>query len=121
MWRRYAERLLAAGMKTTRGWSYAYEEFGDGVKVPDMARAIYRDQEDLSRFGDPFGDGFLAWLCEPVDDGSPTVIRLWEEMIHRRVDVRRGFPDHLGEDRWNFTTWAREHGAREEGFEGPLA
>ena len=45
VWRLYAERLLAAGMETTRGWSYAYEEFGDGVKVPDMARAIYRDQE----------------------------------------------------------------------------
>ena len=86
-----------------------------------MARAVFRGLDDVSRFGDPFGGEFLAWLCEPVDDGSPPVIRMWDEMCRRRVDVRRGFPDHLGEDRWNFTTWARRHGAGEEGFEGPLA
>ncbi|MDQ3587123.1 MAG: hypothetical protein M3433_01620 [Actinomycetota bacterium] len=129
VWRLYLERLVAAGVHTTRGWRYAYDRFDNGVGIPVIARDLYLELGAATeRFGDPFctagGTSFFEWLCEPVDDerGSELVVtRLWDAVYRRRRDLRRAWPDHLGADRQQFHAWTVTHGASEFGVEEPLA
>jgi hypothetical protein len=97
-------------------WPYAYGRFLDGVPIPPIARAIYRELgPGAARFGDPFDrtarNGFGAWLGEPID-GTP-ITRLWHAVLDQREDVKDAFPDPFGADRESFLRWTAESGARE--------
>ena len=127
VWRLYLERLVAAEVHTTRTWSYAYDHFDNGVRIPMVARDLYLELGAArERFGDPFrvgaGESFFAWLCECVDDESEVVVtRLWDAVYRRRLDLRRAFPDHLGADRQGFVAWTVADGAGQLGVEERLA
>ena len=63
----YHERLRAAGHEDMHDLPYAFDQFDNGVEIPQVARRIYQDLgEAAGRFGDPFetgrADNFYAWL-----------------------------------------------------------
>jgi hypothetical protein len=113
---RFRVELYAAGWAESALWPYAYGRFLDGVPIPPIARAIYRELgPGAARFGDPFDrtarNGFGAWLGEPID-GTP-ITRLWHAVLDQREDVKDAFPDPFGADRESFLRWTAESGARE--------
>jgi hypothetical protein len=113
---RYRNALLDAGWEETRAWPYAYACFDNGVPIPDVARTVYQQLEDVARFGDPFaveGRGsFFHWLREAVDDqDGPS--RLWLAVYEQRPDLQEAFPAVLGKDRRAFLRWTRSSGAAE--------
>jgi len=125
---RYHAALLAAGLRETRGWPYAYGRFDDGVPIPEVARAIYREQgEAAARFGDPFlaapAGSFRRFLEEPVDaepEPERRLTRLWWEVHARRPDLKRALPDPTGADRAAFLAWTASSGLREQGVPAAL-
>ncbi len=129
IWRLYTERLLAAHAQTTRGWGYVYDRFDNGVRIPLVARSLFRELGDSAeRFGDPFCTNgtasFFEWLRRPVGgahESGPAVTRLWDEVYRRRADLQRAFPDHLGADLDRFLDWTATSGASEHRVEERLA
>lgn len=113
----YVRALLDAGWEATHGWEYAYGRFDNGVPIPDVARAVYRDiGEAAIRFGDPFratgSASFFRWLTRPPDsDGG--VSQLWRGVHAHRPDLQAAFPDPLGADCEAFRAWVQESGVTE--------
>jgi hypothetical protein len=113
---RFAAELMDAGWAQSAHWPYAHDRFPDGVPIPPIARAIYRELgPDAIRFGDPFAReapaGFAAWLGEPV--AGTAITRLWQAVLERREDLRSAFPEPFGADRDGFLRWTAQSGARE--------
>jgi hypothetical protein len=55
LFQRYVRLLEQDGYTTTRSWSYAYDRFDNGVRIPDLARRMYLDLDGAAdAFGDPF-------------------------------------------------------------------
>jgi hypothetical protein len=121
---RYVGALMDAGWKDTRSLEYAYDYFDNGVRIPDVARAIYGDMGEAAiRFGDPFqtigSESFFRWLTCPADDGGG-VSRLWCGVHALRPDLQRVFPDPLGVDRSRFQAWVRQSGIAEHAVPAEL-
>lgn len=126
LYRHYASLLLAAGWHETRGWSYAFGTFDNGVAIPDAARRLYLDLgPDRDRFGDPFVTGapvddpsaahsasFFAWLQEPAP-GRPKLSRLLASLLETRPDLQAAYPDPGGRDRADFAGWLDAFGRHE--------
>jgi hypothetical protein len=113
----YAEKLKEAGWEEARRWPYAYDQFDNGVPIPELAREVYAALgADADRFGSPFatsGSGsYFHWLNEPVD-GERRVSRLWLEIHARRADLHAAFPDPTGDDADGFVAWTAASGAHE--------
>jgi hypothetical protein len=121
---RYARALDAAGHAQTRHWPFAFASFDDGVAIPEVARALYRELgEGAARFGDPFQGGpgsFREWLGQPVAEGTG-VSRLCDAVWRLRSDLQEAFPDPPGEHNEAFLAWCRnaEHGIPTEFVPGP--
>jgi hypothetical protein len=113
---RYRDALLDAGWTESRTWPYAYGCFDNGVPIPDVARLIYLQLDDVARFGDPFvTDGretFFHWLTEAVD-GKDRPSRLWFAVYEQRPDLQTAFPEVLGSNRADFLQWTGSFGATE--------
>jgi hypothetical protein len=116
---RYRDALLNAGWAETRAWPYAFECFDNGVPIPDVARDIYAELDDVARFGDPFvtngEDSFFHWLREPVE-GQEGPSRLWYAVYERRPDLQSALPAVFGRDRGRFRRWTVSAGASEHGI-----
>ncbi len=119
---RYVTLLEREQYAVTRTWSYAFERFDNGVRIPRAARDLYRQlgDEAAAAFGDPFctreAHSYYRWLNEPVhaDQTHDPVTRLWDAVYRSRPDVQLAYPDHLGADRpgyrrWVFTSGLHEH------------
>ena len=119
----YRRALIAAGHAVYRSRLPAWTRFDDGVEIPPLVRALYRDLADaeVERFGDPFAtasrSSFRAFLGESAD-GS--VARLWRFVHAQRLDLQRAFPSPLGADRKAFLRWARAFGSGEYGISAEL-
>ena len=116
---RYRDMLLAAGYQASIRRPYAFGQFDNGVRIPDVVRRIYADQcERDPRFGDPFSTGdrgsFWAWLTEAVDSG---VSRLWYEIYQRDAEVQRAYPYVFGAHRDAFLQWASTVGSERYGVD----
>jgi hypothetical protein len=113
----YAASLKAVGWDEAQRWPYAYDQFDNGVPIPEVAREIYAALgDDSTRFGDPFstgpGETFFHWLNEPVS-GHARVTHLWREIHGRRADLQHAFPDPAGADEDGFIAWTASSGADE--------
>jgi glycosyltransferase involved in cell wall biosynthesis len=121
----YAECLLVNGFAAVKGWPYAYDGANTmGVRLPDVARALWRELE----INDPSWQLFdgvseddlaarlLAWLNEPVVEpapGQPTITRLALAVYQRRPDLQRAFPYMMGRDRVAYVRWLVNKGKDE--------
>ncbi len=125
LFQRYRDLVLAAGHEEARAWPYAYGAFSNGVRIPDLARRIYRAlEDDAHRFGDPFDSerrpSFFDWLCGGVDGRAiwaGSMSRLWYEIYQQQPELQLRFPDVLGADRDAFRRWIVAHGALEHGID----
>ena len=114
----YRDLLWSNGYRETRQWPYAFDCFSNDVKIPDVARVMYRALgHNCRRFGDPFSaeepHGFLRWLEEPVEaerEPGMVITRLWYEIYHGRPDLQRAYPDVLGWDQRAFSRGFRKAG-----------
>ncbi len=123
VYERYRQALLAAGWVETRAWPYAYDHFDNGVRIPDVARDIYRRLDDVTCFGDPFDtrrpNSFFAWLRERVD-GRRGPTRFWFGVYEGRPDLQAAFPRVHGRHRRAFDRWIRSAGVSEYDVPEPL-
>ena len=109
----YRDLLWSNGYRDTKQWPYAFGCFSNDMRIPDVARVMYRALgQSSSRFGDPFSaegpHSFFRWLQERVDgerEAGRVITRLWYEIYHERPDLQRAYPDVLGRDREGFLTW----------------
>lgn len=90
----YRLLLARAGHFTYRREPYDYDRFENGVRIPRIARQLYRQLEGKRSPGNPFethsADCFFNWLNEPIAPGS-RVTRLFEA-INRAGTVQRDRP-----------------------------
>jgi hypothetical protein len=123
LFQRYRDALFAEGEAETARWPYAYAQFDNGVEIPDVARELYADLDDVSRFGDPFAaqgdDSFFRWLTQSAGDANAPK-RLWTAIYRRRPDLQAAFPDPLGKDRRAFRKWIARSGTAEYGVSEAL-
>jgi hypothetical protein len=124
----YHSLLREAGFSESRRWPYAWDHFDNGVEIPEIVRAVYRDTEAAGTvFEAPFITGgagtFYQWLRDAVDQGADAdgqVSHLWLGVWQRRPDVRKVFPDPTGLDRDVFLEWTRVSGRTEHRLPGEL-
>ncbi len=126
----YAGRVLEAGWRSTRSWRYAFRDFDNGVRVPDLARRLFLDLgPGRSAFGNPFetaGAGsYWSWLNAPVRRGpAPHLTRILAAAHASRPDLVAAFPDPAGAELAAFAEWleahAREDFGIEQGLLGPV-
>jgi hypothetical protein len=115
----YADELRRAGWEDARDLPYAYGSFHNGVPIPDIARQLFAQLPDRSKWGDPFAasetQSYFRWLHESPARFRPArgPNRLWLFVHGQRPDLQRAFPHPLGIDRRRFLNWTREHGSRE--------
>jgi len=113
----YQDRLYANGYETVRHWPYAYDSQNIvGVRVPDAARALWREFESNDPSWCPFDTtsdvrfltNLLTWLNEPMGgtpSHQPLGTRLALAVYQQRPDIQRAFPDVLGHDRLEYVRW----------------
>lgn len=86
----YRLSLVRAGHLAYMRERYDYECFDNGVRIPAVARRLYRQHESGCSHGDPFATdstgSFFNWLNQPLAPGS-RVTRLFEA-IHRTGEAR---------------------------------
>jgi hypothetical protein len=121
---RYQWALEAAGWRETSTWPYAYDEWDNGARIPEIVRLLYAELgAEADRFDNPFRtalmDSFFRWLTQPVD-GDRRLTRLWAGILSHRPDVQSAFPDPLGTDREAFLAWTRHSGAAEHDIPNAL-
>ena len=113
----YQDRLYVNGYETVRHWPYAYDSQNIvGVRMPDAARALWREFESNDPSWCPFDTtsdvqfltNLLTWLNEPMGgtpSHQPLVTRLALAVYQQRSDIQRAFPDVLGRDRLEYVRW----------------
>jgi hypothetical protein len=122
---RYHQLLQEAGNEQCRQWPYAWDHFDNGVRIPDMARMLYRQLGSaVNAFGDPFSSNaehsFLAWLKAPVQADALGISRLWHALYLQRKDVMAAYPEPFGQDRSGLLGWIRNTGWQECGIDPAL-
>ena len=122
----YAQRLQSFGRDRFAALPYAFATLADGTRIPDIARALIRNQlPDLPHMPDlrsTAGARFvIRFLTEAVDERKPAVSRLAHQLWAQRADLRAAFPDVLGSHREAYMNWFTERAGPEAGIAGVLA
>ena len=121
LFRKYSELVHAHGHLHARSWPYAFGDFDNGVRIPDIARCMYHSLgKDQKTFGNPFStdlkNSFFNWLNGPACGPRATSIlgnRLWNEIYWTRPDLQKAFPDIVGTDNLAFSRWIAASGIYE--------
>lgn len=132
----YRQQLIEQGYYGVKDWPYAYNDFyfDNGLKVPEIVRLIWRQQEEKKpgRWSNPLAtgveDSFLCWLNQPVDRvvGQPSITNLALSIYDMRADLQTVFPDPTGTHRLAFADWfvrsaAQDHRLDYDIFVKPVA
>jgi hypothetical protein len=92
----YRLLLVRHGHLTLRSIPYAYGRFDNGVRVPDLVRAIFREAALTGVYPHPFTtsakNSFYDWLRAPARPNLP-VTNLLASIHARMPDVRVAYPD----------------------------
>ncbi|MES2819288.1 MAG: hypothetical protein V4812_09935 [Pseudomonadota bacterium] len=115
----YRESLLVFGQEEALTWVPAWEHFANGCAVKPLMRELYATGDSAQWSADPFAcdaQSFFAWLVQPVDERSPTILRVWDCLLRRYPHLQALWPDHLGEDRASFNHWIHAEGLQQFGF-----
>src|SRR5581483_4378988 len=121
LFERYRELLLQNGHREASQWPYAFDFFDNGVRIPTIARKIYRDMAGQAMFfGDPFESepfgSFFRWLnldanTEGKRETVPiTNLLVWIYLL--RPDLHRAFKSPAGEDSKGFRDWLLREGVK---------
>jgi glycosyltransferase involved in cell wall biosynthesis len=113
----YATRVLGHDHARFRSNRYGYASFDEGTLIPEVIRALYRENAGLrKRAGDdPFANASVFILGEI--DGLPAILSgVW----HKQRHLQKFFPDPLGSSRRSFYAWFVESGALELGIPTPF-
>jgi hypothetical protein len=115
---RYHQLLLDAGHDSCSQWPYAWEYFDNGIRIPEVARALYRQLGPAATaFGNPFlstgNSSFLDWLKTPMQADAPGINRLWYALYQQRKDVMAAYPEPFGRNRSGLLGWIRNTGWQE--------
>lgn len=120
----YGSRLIESGADDPSAQPYRYNFLPDGSSVPTPVRRLYRravieaDSGTRDYPASPFDPGrldeFVAWLREPVRQGS-IINRMMQALWEERLDLQRAFPHPHGADEAAFVAWAATSGVREGG------
>ena len=119
----YRDQLNSRDQERIRQWRYAYNEFDNGIKIPQVARSLYSQlgYEQMQRFGNPFSasgvNSYYSWINQPGEGSTssmqPVLTRLHMEIYRSRPDLQKAFPEPLGGDRERYAYWFRENGTNE--------
>lgn len=115
----YARLLESHGHRTAFRNEWRWDRFGNGTRVPPIARAIHSELPlaHADELGDPISvehGSFYEWLLSTVgSDAGHEVRRFWHVIYQRRPDLHQAFPDHLGDDRTRFVDWIAQCGIHE--------
>ncbi|MFC2037575.1 hypothetical protein ACFLYD_06380 [Chloroflexota bacterium] len=121
----YRDCLLNHSYDTAKQWPYTHN-YHEGVRIPDVARTLFRELEENEPAWDPFQTApddqyvskVLSWLNQAVDDGQPPVTQLALGIYERRPDLQQACPDVLGDDRQLYIRWFVTRGKDEYGLDG---
>lgn len=122
----YTQRLQDYGRDRFAALPYAFAQLADGTRIPDVARALIRNEMPTNGtppdLRSPAGAQFvIQFLTEPVDTQSPPITRLARQLWSQRADLRAAFPDLLGSHREAYVNWFAERAGPEAGIAGVLA
>lgn len=90
----YRVLLLTHGHLERRSLPYAYGSFDNGVPVPDVVRAVYRESRLDGVQPRPFATGagsFFEWLRTPWTEGS-RISNLFAALFARSADLKAADP-----------------------------
>jgi hypothetical protein len=113
----YVASLRAEGLEQTASWPYSFDRFDDGVRIPDVARGIYRrESTGASGWEKPFArsGGFRDWLLAPGSMG-PWVPRWLETIYRNRIDLKFASPN--GDGAADLLRWAISNSGAEYGLD----
>ncbi|MDP3921249.1 MAG: glycosyltransferase family 4 protein [Candidatus Omnitrophota bacterium] len=123
----YRDLLLECGYEASSRCPYAYGRFDNGVRIPKVARQIYRKLgKEKARFGNPYrADGFSSFFRFLVQSANsiwlsnhfvPVSRVVWGIYDHRR-DLRKKWRDPLGKDWPAFRRWLKNHAEADLGID----
>jgi glycosyltransferase involved in cell wall biosynthesis len=112
----YGEELLEAGFENAIAWSYGWGATGDGVRLDEITRELYREGVESGRYtGSVFTTAdaarFAKYLRETVYDGAAPVSRYATALWESRPDLRKSFPDIAADSAAAYLDWIRRFGA----------
>jgi glycosyltransferase involved in cell wall biosynthesis len=112
----YGEELLEAGFEKAIAWSYGWGAAGDGVRLDELTRELYREGVESGRYaGSVFTTAdaarFAEYLGETVYDGAAPVSRYARALWESRSDLRKSFPDIDADSAPAYLDWIRRFGA----------
>ena len=115
----YRDLLLQNGHQEASGWRYVFDYFHNGVRIPPMARGLYRTLGGIGHyFGNPFDSAcfgsFFAWLNREASGDQLrkpfAMSNLLANLYFSRGDLQRAFPDPLGGDAKAWNHWLQTTG-----------
>jgi len=98
---------------------YAFARFNDGTPIPDIGRAIYRENRDSLKldFADVQSEQlliiYLNGQVEEIGRSHPLISRLAYRLYQMRGDLKLAFPDVLGADAMRYAEWFIDSGAEQ--------
>jgi glycosyltransferase involved in cell wall biosynthesis len=118
----YRGRVLNAGHRKYAAVPCGFESLPDGPRIDARMRRLYRaaiQESDAtgkvapSPFGPGGRDKFVAWLNEPLTKTARPVTRYMLAVRADREDIRKAFPEPLGENAQEFSEWYVRFGQSE--------
>lgn len=94
---------------------YAFSCFANGDPIPDMARVLFRENQDqlgLDMRRAEHQQRFIDYANEPaqyIGRSHPLVTRLAHTLYMRRSDLQLAFPDVFGDDAGRYGRWFCEN------------
>jgi hypothetical protein len=119
IFRHYQQQLEISGYHETKQWPYAFDEFDNGVQVPDVVRRIYHDLDtEVTRFKDPLcntdqSTSFFSWLMQESDyTAGKSLPNLYLSLYESLPELQLRFPDLICQanefKQWCYTNLASE-------------
>jgi FkbM family methyltransferase len=115
----YRQALLQEGWEQSKGWEYAYAYTKEGLRIPPIARKLYRLSFPTSQtFADTSATGRLLGLCNessntvPFDFARP-ITRLMDIIYRERQDLQAAYNLNTHEGRTGFRAWYASTASRE--------
>lgn len=109
----YAGQLLENEYRQCRTYPYAFGYFDDGTPIPDIIRAIYREDLDLQLQTSPDPYSRIDCFTEVPQEGLPVLL---QGLLLARSDLSACFSKDHGPDCQSFMEWFLNDGLVKSGI-----